>query len=86
MYTFYILFSKILNKFYVGYTGDDIEERLRRHNSNHDGYTGKADDWELKYSESYDEKSIAAQREKQIKGWKSRKLIEKLIEDSASRL
>ncbi|MFN4812233.1 MAG: GIY-YIG nuclease family protein [Bacteroidota bacterium] len=86
MYTCYILFSKTINKFYVGYTGDDIEERLRRHNANHDGFTGKADDWELKYLESFNEKSTAAQREKQIKGWKSRKLIEKLIEDSASRL
>lgn len=49
-------------------------------------HRNKADDWELKYSESFNEKSTAAQREKQIKGWKSRKLIEKLIEDSASRL
>ncbi|MFN5829374.1 MAG: GIY-YIG nuclease family protein, partial [Bacteroidota bacterium] len=69
MYTCYILFSKTINKFYVGYTGDDIEERLRRHNANHDGFTGKADDWELKYSESFNEKSTVAQREKQIKGW-----------------
>jgi putative endonuclease len=67
MYTCYILFSKTLNKFYVGYTGDDIEDRLRRHNSNHDGFTGKAADWELRYSESFNEKSTAAQREKQIK-------------------
>ncbi|MDO6439877.1 GIY-YIG nuclease family protein [Cyclobacterium sp. 1_MG-2023] len=30
---FYILFSKTRNRFYIGATCDDLDERVRRHNS-----------------------------------------------------
>jgi putative endonuclease len=75
----YILDSHLLNKYYVGHTGDDLDERLRRHNSNHKGFTGKADDWEIVYKEVFETKESAYQREREIKSWKSRKRIEKLI-------
>ena len=78
----YILYSKVMNRFYVGFTADELQERIRKHNTNHKGFTGGKADWELKYFESYLTKSEAMMREKQIKGWKSRKLIEKLIESS----
>jgi len=35
MATFYILFSKSINKYYIGHTEGDVKERLRRHLSNH---------------------------------------------------
>ena len=76
---FYILYSIKLNKYYVGYTSDDLFERIRKHNSNHRGFTGGIGDWELKYYESYIEKHDAIAREKEVKNWKSRKMIEKLI-------
>jgi putative endonuclease len=79
MWTFYILYSKKLDKFYIGFTGDPIKDRIRKHNSNHKGFTGGVGDWRLKYLEHYQEKNIASAREKQIKGWKSRKMIEKII-------
>jgi putative endonuclease len=72
----YILFSAAKNKYYVGHTGDDLDERIRKHNSNHTGFTGGTGDWELKYSKKYKTKSEALRREKEIKKWKSRKLIE----------
>jgi putative endonuclease len=75
----YILYSPSLNKFYIGYTGEDLSERIRKHNSNHKGFTGKVGDWELKYQEEFAEKSLAARREREIKSWKSRKMIERLI-------
>lgn len=75
----YILFSLGRNKYYVGYTGDDLTERLRKHNSNHKGFTGNKGDWILMYHEVYEIKADAVKRERQIKNWKSRKLIEKLI-------
>ena len=79
MYTVYILFSFIRNHYYIGYTGDCLEERLRKHNSNHKGFTGGNADWKLVYSEEFSNKTEACQREKEIKDWKSRKMIEKLI-------
>jgi len=75
----YILYSKILEKYYVGFTGDLILERIRKNNSNHKGFTGKSGDWILVYSEKFENKDLAMKREKEIKGWKSRKMIEKLI-------
>ncbi|MBN8695584.1 MAG: GIY-YIG nuclease family protein [Bacteroidetes bacterium] len=82
MYHFYILFSESINKFYVGHTGDKLEERLRKHNSNHSGYTGKANDWKIVYSEKFDSKTNAFERERSVKNWKSRKMIEKLVSGS----
>jgi putative endonuclease len=78
-FSFYILHSSTLNRYYVGHTGDDLQERLRRHNSNHKGFTGKIGDWVIVYIETYPAKTAAYQREREIKGWKSRKKIELLI-------
>lgn len=72
----------MVNKFYVGYTGDDIMERLRRHNSNHKGYTGTYSDWEIMYTEIYPTQQEALLREKAIKSKKSRKYIEMLVAGS----
>jgi putative endonuclease len=79
MFHLYILFSSTKNKYYVGSTGDSLEERIRKHNTNHKGFTGGIGDWTLTYFEEYPTKEQALKREKQIKNWKSRKLIEKLI-------
>ena len=76
----YILFSATRNKYYVGYTRDELSERLRKHNSNHKGFTGKSADWILIYCETYDNKKVAMKRESQIKSWKSSKMIKQLIE------
>ena len=79
MNSVYILFSLKLNKYYVGSSSDDLSVRIRKHNSNHKGFTGGIGDWELKYTETFMTKTEALKREKEIKKWKSRKLIEKLI-------
>ena len=79
MWLLYILYSSSLNKYYVGHTGDKMEERLRRHNSNHKGFTGQTADWRVVFLEHYHSKEEAFKRESIIKSWKSRRLIEKLI-------
>jgi len=53
----YILYSATKNKFYVGNTADDLEERIRKHNSNHKGFTGNVNDWVLSYSEIFELKA-----------------------------
>ena len=78
MYFTYILFSKSKNKYYIGSTSD-IQERIIKHNTNHNGFTGNTNDWEIVYSEEFDSIQNARFREKQIKNWKSRIMIEKLI-------
>jgi putative endonuclease len=74
----YILFSSSLNRYYIGST-NDVEERLKKHLSSNKGFTSKAKDWEVKYTESFETRSEALQREMQIKKWKSRIMIEKLF-------
>ena len=81
-YYFYILYSAHLDKYYVGYTSGTLEERVKKHLTNHSGYTGKAKDWTLVYKETFKEKSLAQKRESAIKSKKSRNFIEKLIAGS----
>ena len=79
IYYMYILYSELLDTYYVGSTGDLLNERIRKHNSNHKGFTGKTNDWILVYKETFIDKSVAIKRERQIKAWKSRKRIQLLI-------
>ena len=79
MYHTYILFSAVLNRYYVGFTGDDIGLRLLKHLFYHKGFTSKAKDWKIVYVETFLTKKLAMLREKEIKGWRNRKMIEKLI-------
>ena len=79
IFHFYIIYSPSLDQFYLGHTGVNLAERLRRHNSNHKGFTGKAKDWVVVHTEIFLTKSEAYARERQVKGWKSRKGILHLI-------
>ena len=81
--TFYILYSDSLDKFYIGHTGDDINERLRKHNTNHKGFTGGIADWRIVYTEIHHDKASAFAREREVKKWKSRKMLENMIARSA---
>ena len=82
MYYFYIIYSKRADIFYTGYSGE-LQERIRKHNSNHKGFTGRFNDWKLVYSEKFKTKSEAYARERQVKKWKNRDRIVKLITKSS---
>ena len=78
MFCCYILYSDTLGKYYIGSTSD-LDGRLRRHLSNHKGYTGTKTDWQIKWAQIYETKKEALNVEKLIKAWKSRVKIEELI-------
>ena len=78
MYYFYIIYSTLLDKYYLGYTSD-LNERLKKHNTHHKGFTGKANDWKVVYSENFNNKNDAYKREQQVKKWKNKSKIETLI-------
>ena len=73
----YILYSPHRDRYYIGYTGDELTERLRKHNANHKGFTGNTGDWKIAYTQIITNKVEAYKRE--IKAWKRRSKIEKLI-------
>ncbi|NOT50664.1 MAG: GIY-YIG nuclease family protein [Chitinophagaceae bacterium] len=79
MISVYILYSTILDRFYTGCTGDVLDQRIKKHLSDHNGFTSRAKDWALVYHETFEDKTLALKREKEIKGWKSQKRIRKLI-------
>jgi len=78
MFFLYILHSKKLNRYYVGYTAD-LEKRLLEHNNGISTYTSKANDWVFKYQESFPTREEAHRQELAIKMKKSVRYIEWLI-------
>jgi len=62
----YILFSISKNKFYIGST-NDLQRRLREHNSGQTKSTKFGIPWELVYSKDFNTKSEATQLEIKIK-------------------
>ena len=78
MFYTYILYSKNIDKYYIGYSAN-LDERIYKHNNKHKGFTNQTQDWEIVFSKSFLTKIEAQSFEKKIKSWKSRKMIESLI-------
>jgi putative endonuclease len=74
----YILFSKKLNKYYIG-ACVNLDRRLYEHNIGHSKFTSTGIPWKVVYTEEYPILTEAKKRESQIKKMKSRKFIEDLI-------
>ena len=79
----YILHSEYLDKYYIGHSCENLQERLRKHLSNHKGFTAKSKDWTIAYYEVFESKSEAYKRELIIKAWKNKSRIQKLINRAA---
>ena len=75
----YILFSRSLNKFYIGST-DDLKKRLLEHITGfyEKSYTSKRSDWELFFTIECASRKQAKLVETHIKNMKSRKFINDL--------
>jgi putative endonuclease len=74
----YILYSEHLDRYYIGQT-ENLEERLQSHLSGISGFTSKAKDWIVVYSETFATREEAIKRESEIKRKKSRKYVEWLV-------
>jgi len=78
----YILQSEQTGRFYVGQT-QNLGKRLAYHNSNYSLALKNRGPWKLIYTEQFKTRAGAMRRERQIKSWKDRELVERLV--SASR-
>ena len=77
----YILFSKRLNKFYVGATNERIEQRLEKHNNHIYGshrFTATTNDWEVFFVIAALDYAHAIRMERKIKLMKSKVHIQNL--------
>jgi putative endonuclease len=77
-YSVYILYSKLKDRYYVGYS-KDVNLRLEKHNLGATVSTRPSRPWILVYKEDFANKSDAIRREKYIKKQKSKIFIENLI-------
>ena len=79
MFTVYVLHSTSFNKIYVGYTSD-MEGRMKSHNFlATKGFTSRFRPWKVVHMESYETKTAALKREKELKSARGRKFIWELI-------
>lgn len=53
-----------------------MEERLRKHSSNHKGFTGYVGDWKVVRVKLFETKEEAYKREREVKDWRNRSKIE----------
>ncbi len=78
----YIIYSKKVDKYYIGSCRTSVEVRINKHNNTHYGtksYTAIANDWKLVLSFDCSEYSHALRLEKKIKSMKSRIYIANLL-------
>lgn len=78
MFTVYILKSAVVVKSYVGVT-DNIERRLKEHNSGKSYYTKKYTPWNVVYTEKFELFSEARKREKYFKSASGRRQLKKIF-------
>lgn len=80
MYYVYVLYSKTVNKCYVGFSSN-LKERLRDHLSKSVHTTKRMGDFELIFYEAYLVKSDALRREKYFKTTKGKRALKLMLTD-----
>ena len=80
MYFVYVLKSISHSKTYVGFT-NDINRRLKEHNSGKSKFTSKFAPWEIIYKEEYSSQEDAIKREKYLKSATGRRFLKEIIDN-----
>ena len=79
MFTVYVLYSKDYNKIYIGFTSDLVQRLLSHNELGKKGWTIKFRPWQLIHMETFDFKSGAMKREKELKTATGRNFIWSII-------
>jgi len=80
MYYVYILYSRKIDKYYIGYS-ENPQKRLEFHNSEFNKiWSRRGQPWELRLTIKFDTKTEALHSERFIKRKKSRAYIEAVID------
>ena len=77
VYTVYILYSEIFQKYYTGYTSN-LEMRLKSHNEFGKGWTSKYRPWRLVFSKEFETKKVALEYEAWLKTGVGRDFIKSI--------
>ncbi len=80
----YIIYSKKYDKYYKGFSSNPFK-RLEQHNNKKSRYTSNFTPWKLVYLEIFHLKSKALNREKSLKKYSKKQILE-LLEYSKNKL
>ena len=78
----YILYSQSIDRFYIGSTADNLEDRLSKHlkiEYGNKAFTSKASDWVVFWSVCTDNILHAKRIERKLKQMKSRVYLQNLV-------
>ena len=78
MFYVYVLHSKKINKYYTGLT-QDLDQRLKEHNSGKSKFTKSYKPWELVFTEECKTRLEARQREKYYKSGVGREKLKNFL-------
>jgi putative endonuclease len=78
VYEVYIIKSTVTGRYYIGQT-NDLNDRIRRHNSGYELSTKKGVPWRLIHNEEFTTRTEAMKRERKIKSYKGGDAFKKLI-------
>ena len=78
MFSVYALYSKSIDRLYIGQTSD-LERRLFEHSNGLSRFTKRASDWKLIHNETFESRLEAMKREKQLKSGGGRKFLRSLL-------
>jgi len=81
MYYVYVLYSDLIDKYYVGHT-NNIDRRITEQNLRSGRYTSHKGTWRLVYKEEVATRSEAMKREKFLKTGKGRDYFKSKIESA----
>ena len=79
MFTVYVLKSILFDKIYIGFTSDITKRILAHNHSKNKGWTKNFMPWQIVYTENFETKKEAMDREKQLKSFRGREFIRKII-------
>jgi len=83
MYFTYAIFNKKHKKIYIGQT-KDLENRLKLHAEKifKNSYTARFNgDWQIIYKEEFETKAESLRREKQLKSYRGREFIHRIVDN-----
>jgi len=78
MHYVYILFSPLVDRYFVGRT-TDLEKSLKRHNTGKNKHTKTGLPWNLVYREGFESAEEARSREVEIKSSENRRRLTEFI-------
>jgi putative endonuclease len=81
----YVLYSENFNKIYIGQSSD-LEKRFWEHNNGFSKYTKRYIPWKIIYKETFESRSEAMKREKELKSQKGREYIWQLLNGGVRQL